>query len=290
MSAPRRLGLVGMAGALLAACTPARLFNTITPADPARRLAKGLAFGSEPRQALDVYTPPKSREMAPVALFIYGGGWDSGARGEYGWAGKALAAEGFVTVVPDYRLTPAVAFPAFLEDVALAVSWAVDHAAEYGGDPSRIVLVGHSAGAYNVAMVALDPRYLSAVGVDPARIRAFAGLAGPYVYKDLNGPILQRTFGAVAGADDYQTLKYVRPSAPPAFLATGDADTTVWPSNTERLAAALRAKGVPVESHLYPGLSHTDVLLGLSRIFRGRFAVHDDLMRFLKAKAGLSLG
>lgn len=288
MSATRRLGLISLVGALLAACTPARFFNTITPADPARRRAKGLAFGSEPRQALDVYTPSKSSGAAPVALFIYGGSWDSGARGEYEWAGKVLAAEGFVTVVPDYRLTPSAAFPSFLDDVALAVRWAVDHAAQYGGDPSRIVLVGHSAGAYNVAMVALDPRYLAAAGVDPARIRGFAGLAGPYVFKNLNGPILQRTFGPAAEADDYQTLKYVRSTAPPAFLAAGDADTTVLPSNTERLAAALRAQGVPVESHIYPGLNHTDVLLGLSRILRRRFAVHDDLMRFLREKTGAS--
>jgi len=290
MAATRRLGLIGLAGALVAACTPARFFNTLAPADSARRPASGVAFGSAPRQKLDIYSPPRTRGPSPVALFIYGGGWDSGARGEYGWAGKALAAEGFVTVVPDYRLTPEVAFPTFLEDVALAVRWAVDHASEFGGDPSRIVLVGHSAGAYNVAMVSLDPRYLAAVGADPGRIRAFAGLAGPYVFKTLAGPVLQRTFGLAANTDDYQALKYVRPDAPPAFLATGDADKTVSPGNTARLAEALRDKGVLVEAHHYPGLSHTDVLLGLSRVLRRRFAVHDDMMRFLKARVGLPAG
>jgi len=286
-AATRRLGLMGLASALAAACTPARFFNALAPADPARRSANGIAFGPGPRQKLDVYSPPRTRGPSPVALFIYGGGWDSGARGEYGWAGKALAAEGFLTLVPDYRLTPEVAFPTFLEDVALAVRWAVDHAGDFGGDPSQVVLVGHSAGAYNVAMVSLDPRYLAAVKVDPACIRAFAGLAGPYVFKSLAGPVLQRTFGSAAETDDYQTLRYVSAKAPPAFLATGDADKTVSPSNTTRLSEALRAQGVPVETHVYPGLSHTDVLLGLSRILRRRFAVHDDMMRFLKTRVGL---
>src|SRR5690606_27264695 len=143
---------------------------------------------------LDVYGPPGRASGAPVAVFVYGGGWSSGSRKEYQWAGKMLAAQGFVTVVCDYPLVPEVRFPRFIEDVALAVRWAGDKAAGHGGDASRIVLVGQSAGAYNAAMVALDPRYLKAVGVDRNRIKAFAGLAGPYYFPTLDGPILSKTF------------------------------------------------------------------------------------------------
>ncbi|MBX3479670.1 MAG: alpha/beta hydrolase [Caulobacter sp.] len=284
----RRLGLIGLAGALAAACTPARFFNTVTLTDPARQPLKGVSFGPLERNRLDVYAPVGGATNAPVCIFIYGGGWDSGARGEYAWAGKAMAAEGFVTVVPDYRLVPEVAFPAFLQDVALAVKWTVDNIAAQGGDPSRIVLVGHSAGAYNAAMVALDPRYLKAVGVDRALIKAFAGLAGPYYFPDLSGPVLSRTFGPAAEGGAYQTLDYARPGSPPAFLAAGSADKTVRPRNTERLAAALREQGVEVESHIYPGLSHADVLLDLSRTFRRRSTLHDDMMAFLKRESGLA--
>lgn len=283
----RRVGLIGLAGALAAACTPARFFNTITPADAAARVLKDQAFGPAPRQQLDVYAPETGQPGAPVAIFIYGGGWNSGARGEYVWAGKALAAGGFVTVVPDYRLVPEVQFPTFIDDVALAVKWAVDNIAAHGGDPSRIVLVGHSAGAYNAAMLALDPRYLEAVGVDRGRIKAFAGLAGPYYFPNLDGPILSRTFGSAADDRVYQTLDYAAAGSPAAFLVAGDADKTVRPRNTERLAAALRDKGVEVESHIYPGESHADVLLNLSRTFRGRSAEYSQMTAFLRRQVGL---
>lgn len=223
-----------------------------------------------------------------MALFVYGGGWNTGSRREYTWAGKMLAAQGFLTLVADYRLAPAARFPDFLHDLAAAVRWAVDHAAEHGGDSSRIILVGHSAGAYNAAMVALDPRYLQAVGVERDRVKAFAGLAGPYYFPNLDGPILSQTF---AGAPDdriYQTLDYAGPGSPAAFLVAGAADRTVRPRNTERLAEALRKEGVEVESHIYPGQSHADVLINLSRTLRGRSPEHGQLTAFLRRQAGMA--
>ncbi|RYF92852.1 MAG: alpha/beta hydrolase [Caulobacteraceae bacterium] len=284
----RRTGLIGLAGAFLAACTPARFLDSVFPDDAATTLIKDVSFGDNPRQKLDVYEPPGGAPGAPVALFVYGGGWSSGSRKEYQWAGKMLAAQGFVTIVADYRLTPEVSFPGFVEDVASAVRWAVDHTPDHGGDPSRIVLVGHSAGAYNAAMVALDPRYLKAVGVDRKRIKAFAGLAGPYYFPTLDGPILSRTFAGAPDNKVYQTIDYAGPGSPAAFLVAGDADKTVRPRNTERLAEALRKEGVEVESHLYPGQSHADVLLNLSRTFRGRSPEYGQLTAFLRRQAGLA--
>jgi len=288
----RRLGLAGLAAGLAAACTPARLFNTITPDDPARVLARDETYGALPRQKLDVYGPlsggPMSGgEAAPVAVFVYGGAWNSGSRAEYVWAGKALASQGFVSVVPDYRLAPDVRFPAFVEDIAASVRWIVDNIGRFGGDGRRIVLVGHSAGAYNAAMVSLDPGYLRAAGVDPACIKAFAGLAGPYYFPDLDGPILKAAFGTVPG-EAYQVIRFASETSPAAYLAHGGADRTVIPRNTERLAKALRDKGVEVESHIYPGLSHADVLLAMSRTFRGRRPVWDDMIPFLRRQVGLS--
>ena len=284
----RRTGLIGLGGAFLAACTPARVLDAVVADDAANTLVKDASFGENPRQKLDVYGPPDGRPGAPVAMFVYGGGWNTGSRREYRWAGKMLAAQGFVTVVADYRLTPEVRFPAFVEDVALAVRWAVDHTPDHGGDPSRIVLVGHSAGAYNAAMVALDPRYLKAVGVERERIKAFAGLAGPYYFPNLDGPILSKTFGGAGDDKAYQTLDYAVPGSPAAFLVAGEADKTVRPRNTERLAETLRQAGVEVESHIYPGQSHADVLLNLSRTFRGRSPEHAQMTAFLRRQVELA--
>lgn len=288
----RRLSLAAVGAALAAACAPLTMFATFTPKDPAVRQARDVAFGSQPHQRLDVYAPPRDRGRGqgqaalPVAVFFYGGSWDTGRRQDYGWVGQALASRGFVTVLPDYGLYPQVRYPGFLQDAAQAVRWAQDHAAEFGGDPSRIVLVGHSAGAYNAAMIALDTRYLQAAGVDPKHIRALGGLSGPYDFLPLTDPIAQRTFGEAADLPGTQPTSFVSAHSPPAFLATGDADTMVFPKNTVKLAARLRAAGVAVEEEHYVGIDHVSMVLALSRPFRGRAPVLQQLTDFLHAHAG----
>ncbi|HQR88634.1 MAG TPA: alpha/beta hydrolase, partial [Caulobacter sp.] len=267
------------------ACSPLSLFATFTPKDAARTPLRGSAYGPGPRQRLDVYAPPNATDAQPVAIFFYGGSWDSGRRGDYAWAGRALAAQGFLTLVPDYRLYPEVVFPDFLDDGASAVRWAVDNAAALGGDPQRIVLIGHSAGAYNAAMLALDPRYLKAAGVERSVVRAFAGLSGPYDFLPLDGPITRRTFGAAGDLPATQPGLYAAAGSPAAFLASGDADTTVYPRNTRKLAAALRQAGARVEERHYPGLDHADTVLALSRPFRGKTDLLSQMTAFLKASA-----
>jgi len=281
----RRLSLAAIAAALTAACAPLSLFATLTPKDPAARSARNVAYGPERWQRLDVYGPhrEKGQALAPIAVFFYGGSWDTGRRQDYNWVGQALASRGFVTVVPDYGLYPQVRYPGFLEDGARAVRWAQDHAAEFGGDPARIVLVGHSAGAYNAAMIALDRHYLRAAGVDPSHIRALAGLSGPYDFLPLTDPIAERTFGQAPDLPATQPTSFVRPDSPPAFLATGDADTMVFPRNTVKLAAKLRDAGVPVEERHYPGIDHVRMVLALSRPFRNRAPVLDQMTSFLRA-------
>ena len=282
-SISRRLGLATLTAALTTACSPLALFSTFTPKDPANRLDAGLAYGPLSRQKLDIYAPRRRAMPAPVAVFFYGGSWDSGRRQDYRWVGKALAAQGFLTVVPDYRIYPEVTYPHFLEDGAAAVRWAMDHAGSYGGDPERIVLIGHSAGAYNAVMLGLDPRYLKAQGVDIHRIRAVAGLSGPYDFVPLDGPITRRTFGGAADLTATQPSAYVTAASPPAFLATGDADRTVFPRNTKALARTYRGAGAKVEERHYPGVDHPGMVLALSRPFRGRAPVLADMAAFLDA-------
>ena len=272
---------------LAAALAPLTLFATLAPKDPARRLTHNTAFGLGPHQRLDVYAPRRAHGPWPVAVFFYGGSWDTGRRQDYNWVGRALAAKGFLTVVPDYGLYPEVRYPGFLEDGARAVRWAQDHAGEFGGDPERIVLVGHSAGAYNAAMIALDRRYLDGAGVEGRRIRAWAGLSGPYDFLPLSDPIAIRTFGEAPDLPGTQPLSFVRADAPPAFLATGDKDTIVYPRNTRKLAARLREAGVTVEERRYEGVDHVRMILALSPLFRHRTPVLAEMTAFLMAQVAL---
>ncbi len=275
----------GFMAAVREGLDPLRLFSALAPKDPARRVAHGVAFGPEAQHRLDVYAP-RRREAGralPVAVFYYGGSWDSGRRADYNWVGRALASRGFLTVVPDYGLWPGVRYPGFLADSALAVRWAQDHAAGLGGDPARIVLVGHSAGAYNAAMVALDRRYLEEAGVEPGRVRALAGLAGPYDFLPLTDPIAIRIFGEAADLPGTQPTAFADERAPPAFLAHGVKDAVVWPRNTKRLARALRDAGAVVEERHYDGLDHVRLVLALSRPFRRAAPVLDEMVAFLRA-------
>lgn len=273
----------------LTGCTPVGLLNgldRLTPgADGARRAARGVAYGAELRQHLDVWVPTARRhrgEKLPVVVFFYGGGWNSGSRGDYGFAGAAFAGRGFVAVVPDYRLVPTVRFPAFLEDAALAVKWARDHAERFGGDPERIAVAGHSAGAYIGAMLALDRRWLKQAGVDPRAVKAGTLLAGPYDFAPFNESRGRDAFGHWENVRETQPVTFARKDAPPLFLAHGTADRVVSPRNSRHLAERLEKLGAPVTLKLYPGSSHTDVVVALSRPFRRKVPVLADTAAFLK--------
>jgi acetyl esterase/lipase len=266
--------------ACLAACSPLQTFNSVIPKDGGSALvARDLAFGSDRRQRLDLYRPVGARSSTrlPMIVFIYGGSWNSGEKAGYGFVGRALAARGFLVAVPDYRLVPQVRFPGFLQDNAAAVRWLVANAERHGGDPTRIVLVGHSAGAYNAAMLALDPRWL---GAQRRSVQAFVGLAGPYDFLPLDGPVTIAAFGREPAPETTQPIAFASQDDPPALLLHGTDDTTVRPRNSERLQARLAAANVDARAKLYPGVGHVGIITALARPFRGRAPVLDDVAAF----------
>ena len=279
------LTLLICGGLIAAACSPVRAFDTVMPKDSgSRKIASDVAYGAGPRNKLDIYAPVAAvKRPMPIIVFIYGGSWANGTREGYHFAARALAAAGFLTVVPDYRLVPEVYFPGFVQDCAEAVRWTRAHAGDYGGDPDRIVLVGHSAGAYNAAMLALDPRYL---GRDRAAIKGFAGLAGPYDFLPLDGPIPTRTFGRWPRPDETQPIHYADKSAPPMLLLHGSDDDTVWPKNSINLDRKLRAAGASSELKIYPDLGHAGIVTALAKPFRDKAPVLEDVTRFAHRVTG----
>jgi acetyl esterase/lipase len=278
-----RRATVGIALASLAliatgGCSRLVTFNTIVPKDGGARLAMhDVPFASGPRRMLDVYTPRRGSKAAPVVLFFYGGSWKSGTRAGYGFVGRALAARGFVTVTPDYRLMPEVRFPGFIEDNAAAVRWVRKNASRFGGDPARIVLAGHSAGAYDAAMLALDPQWL---GEDRKAVRGFAGLAGPYDFLPFDDPVAVAAFGDWPNPEQTQPVHFASADDPPALIAWGARDDRVRPANSIALAVRLRAVHVAVEERRYDKVGHVGILTAIARPLRGRAPVLDDLSAF----------
>lgn len=248
----------------------------------ASRPGGALPFGTH-GQTLDVWRPAgNATAKRPVLIFWYGGGWAKGDRRSYAFAARAFAGSGFVVVVPDYRKVPDVRFPAFVEDGAEAVKWTRDHVAEFGGDPDRIAVAGHSAGAHIAAMITLDTQWLKAQGVDPKIIKAAVGLSGPYDFYPFTS---SRAIEAMKGADPAATqpITFARADAPPILLVTSTGDTEVRPKNAINLAAKLKALGAPVTLIEYPVLTHEDIAKALSKPFRGKGPILADSVAFLNA-------
>jgi acetyl esterase/lipase len=253
------------------------LLDRFWPGTSGTQSGKAVPFGKH-GQTLNVWHDGKAKN-APVLIFFYGGGWVKGSADDYGFAARAYASKGFVVVVPDYRKVPQIRFPAFVQDAADAVKWTKDNIATYGGDPNRIAIAGHSAGAHSVAMLALDPQWLAAAGA-PGAVKAAVGLSGPYDFYPFTGRAVA-AMGQWPRPLETQPLTYARKDAPPMMLVTGTADTTVRPKNARNLFKRLTETGAVVVKKEYAGLGHEHIAMALSLPFRGKAPVLDDSTAFL---------
>jgi acetyl esterase/lipase len=230
------------------------LINAISPHKGAV-VENSVAYGDDPRQRMDIYFPDKGKREAPVVVFVYGGSWRSGNRRDYAFVGTALARQGFIVAIPDYRIYPKAVFPTFVEDVAEAVARVSRTVAKR----RPIVLMGHSAGAQIAALVTLDPRYLKANGIDVCRkIAGFVGLAGPYDFqppRELYNRIFPKPLLAAS-----RPINFAGGHHPPSLLISGTFDLVVNPSETKELAAALRRSGNDVRTVFYPRLGHVTLI------------------------------
>jgi acetyl esterase/lipase len=284
------LALVLVSGGILAFTSPPRLLSVYDRVAGggagARQVAEGVAFGTH-GQTLDIWAPadPPAGKL-PVVIFWYGGGWAKGDRAAYAFAGRALAKDGFLVVIPDYRKVPDVLFPAFLDDGAEAVAWVQANVAEHGGDPGRVAFMGHSAGAYQAVMLALDSKRLAAAGADPGIVKAAVGLSGPYDFYPFDKPRSIAAMGQWPRPEETQPIAFARADAPPLLLVTSEGDETVRPKNANNLAAKLRGMGAPAEVKNYGPLDHKEIVMALSKPFRAKGPVLADSVAFLKARLG----
>ena len=283
-----------IAFATLAACAPVTVINALTPSFSYKKTTD-IAYTStgNARQRLDIYQPTDAlaaSKLRPVVVFFYGGAWQEGSRSDYLFVAEALTQRGYVVVVPDYRVYPEVKFPNFLYDGAAAVAWATNYADRYGGDRSRIFLMGHSSGAHIAAMLALDSAFLGAKEVPLTAVKGLIGLAGPYDFLPLTEPNVSALFASEPNLALTQPIHYA-PSAiakttPPVLLLHGDDDKRVHPKNSINLARELRAVGVKVELDLLPGMNHTDIIAKFTRLLRGDGKVVDRVDQFIRNNAG----
>jgi acetyl esterase/lipase len=274
------IGMVLLLGGLAFHFARLQIFNALVPKDSESVLtAFDMPYGPDARQKLDVYKPRDARLPLPIVVFVHGGSWEEGHKNSYAFVGRALAAQGFVTLVINYRLHPDHPYPAFVEDVALALRWTAENAQSLGGDPKHIFAMGHSAGAYNVAMAVLDQRYATG---RPA-LAGVVTLAGPFDFLPLDSAITIKVFGDIRDLPSTQPINHVRADAPPFLILHGSADTTVFPRNAVALDKALRDVGVQSKLKIYDGVSHADLVLSLSTWFRNKAPTLLDAVAFMRA-------
>ena len=271
--------------ATLAGCSPLAALNAFVPSDD--YTLSTATYGDDPRQQLDIFRPLPAMGPAPVVVFFYGGSWREGDRADYRFVGEALASRGVVAVVADYRLYPQVRYPQFVRDSASAVAWTLREIGRYGGDPTRVYVMGHSAGAYNAAMVALDPRWLSAAGASPAMLAGWIGLAGPYDFLPITGTDIKPVFDFPDTPADSQPIAHATAQSPPALLLAAAHDGVVNPQrNTAQLAVKLRDTGGQVSSRVFDGVNHVTLIGAMATPLRSLAPVLDAIAEFVRAPSG----
>ena len=278
----RRYGILAAIGALLSGCSALGALDALVPRDTYTG-REGVAYGPGARQRLDVYQPLQAAPGAPIVVFFYGGNWTRGSRADYRFVGEALAANGVIAIVADYRLSPEVRWQAILADCAAATQWAFDNAQALGGDARRIHLMGHSAGGYNAAILALDPRWLGAVGLSPQRLAGWIGIAGPYDFLPIGDPEVRVAFDWPATPADSQPIHHASAGDPRTLLLAAQDDKVVsTPRSTFGLEARLRAAGVPVQAEAFPKVNHATVLGAVAKPLRGLAPVLDRVLAFVR--------
>ncbi len=264
-----RLLLTGLTALmLLAGCSGSGVLNSLTPTS-GYDAAANVIYDQSRNLRLDIYTP-RQIQNAPVVVFFFGGRWSEGTKDDYKFVGEALASRGFVGVIADYRLYPQVRFPEFVDDAARAVAWTHKNIPTYGGSPDKIFVMGHSSGAHLAAMLAIKDEFMVRAGGSRAWLRGMIGLAGPYDFMPITDPTLRDIFSPPEKFEQSQPVLYAEGDNPPMLLMHGEDDETVWVKNTRSLAAAVKKAGGPIETVIYPKMSHRLMIASLSKPLRGQ--------------------
>jgi len=198
---------------------------------------------ADAKDKLDLYLP-EAQAGFPVVVFFHGGGLTNGNKDGSVHVGQALASRGIGAAVVNYRLSPSVAHPDHAKDAARSTAWVHRNIGQYGGDPAKIFVSGHSAGAYLAALLVLDPRYLIHESMSPNDLAGAAPISG-FFYVDKVAPDRSKD---VWGEDPFDWLgaspsQFVRDDAPPMLLLYADGDDPWRREQNEDLKAALEAEG-----------------------------------------------
>ena len=229
-----------------------------------------LAYGPDPSNVLDIFSETSTKTLRPALIFFHGGAWMAGYPWWSSYMAPGVRQAGGILVAPTYRLAPKQKFPRQLEDVAAAIAWVFRNAAQFGIDPDRLVIGGHSAGGHLAALACLHPTALPDAGVPHGIVKACMALSSSFNlhYPDAapgSGEERVYKFLLADRADDHAAspINYLSDRIPPFHIVHGERDFERIIRTSRDMAAAIHARNQPICIEEWSGLDHFDTHLAL---------------------------
>lgn len=284
-----RVIVISVFATLAAACSGTGIVNLVSKSYDVSHI-ESLSYGNQARASFDLYLPKQANsqgETTPVVIFFYGGSWNRGEKSEYQFVGRRLASEGYIVAIPNYRVYPEVRYPDFLWDCAQATAAVLEHLqtpqfAQHA-PAQKIYLMGHSAGAYNAAMLSYAPQYLNKVGLGPDTIAGFIGLAGPYDLYPIKVEEVKPVFHHPNYPSDSNPIELME-GAPrvPALLLAPETDNLVSiKRNTLAFADTLESDQRSVQVETIKGTDHVTLIGTFSPLLFWKQSAVAPVLRFI---------
>lgn len=253
--------------------------NRLTPRK-GYSVQENVAYGLRARHRLDLFRTQTPREHRPLIVFVHGGAWMHGDKKDYRFIGEAFAKEGFDVAVINYHLAPEHIFPASIDDLSLALNYLNVHQLKYQISTEKVVLMGHSAGAFNVMSALYHPKPYEIQC--RSQITAIIGLAGPYHFDYKGDPICADAFDQNRPYQEVMPYYFVEPNMVKHYLLVAENDDVVGLSNAVDLDRRLKEKGNYSQLWTVPRIGHISMIGSVSSLFSRYFTTKQKIMQALE--------
>lgn len=243
-----------------------------------------LQYGQSARQMMDLYVPHHPRADKSVMVFVHGGSWQRGAKEDYIFLAQSFAKEGFYVAIINYQLAPEHQFPIFVHDTLQAVHWLQQHEQinNYGYDANQLILMGHSAGAFNV-LSAIYPNAEAQTVINLTAIKCVIGIAGPYSFEHRGDPVAKFAFDQQLPPAEIMPSYFVYPNHIRHLLLIAEKDALVGHYNTERMYAALQETGNDVIVKSIMRTRHISIIATVAHGLDRLFTTKKEIIQFINS-------
>lgn len=251
--------------------------NGLTP-KKGYSIRHNLAYGLKARQRLDLYISDR-KQQKPLILFVHGGAWRHGDKSAYKFVGEAFSRFGYDVAVLNYHLAPEHKFPSYVTDLAVALNYLEQQQAKLGISTENIALMGHSAGAFNIASLLYHPEHYDLT--IKQNIKALIGIAGPYHFDYKGDPLAEHAFEHDVPFDQVMPYYFVKNNSVKHYLFLAENDQIVKDKNSLDFKLQLEQQGNHCEIRVIPKTGHISIMGSVSSLFSRFFKTRSEIIEIL---------